>query len=306
VFQGSIVALATPLTEELEPDYEALEALVDFHVRSGTSAVVPCGTTGESATLSTHEHDRVVEVVCKAAKGRVPVIAGAGSNATREAVERSRHAASCGADAVLSVVPYYNKPPQEGLFRHFETIAREGGLPVVLYNVPSRTACNLEADTVVRLAEVPGVVAIKEASGDMVQVASILASTDLCVLSGDDPATLPMMSMGAKGVVSVTANVHPEAVAATCAAALGGPLGRGAPAPRAAAAAPSRALLGAEPGPREGGAEAPREVQRQGPPAAGGARRRRDGAAAAGADRAGAPRRLTEWTETAGRERWTT
>jgi 4-hydroxy-tetrahydrodipicolinate synthase len=222
VFQGSIVALATPLTEELEPDYEALEALVDFHVRSGTSAVVPCGTTGESATLSTHEHDRVVEVVCKAAKGRVPVIAGAGSNATREAVERSRHAASCGADAVLSVVPYYNKPPQEGLFRHFETIAREGGLPVVLYNVPSRTACNLEADTVVRLAEVPGVVAIKEASGDMVQVASILARTDLCVLSGDDPATLPMMSMGAKGVVSVTANVHPEAVAATCAAALGG------------------------------------------------------------------------------------
>jgi 4-hydroxy-tetrahydrodipicolinate synthase len=222
VFQGSIVALATPLTEELEPDYEALEALVDFHVRSGTSAVVPCGTTGESATLSTHEHDRVVEVVCKAAKGRVPVIAGAGSNATREAVERSRHAASCGADAVLSVVPYYNKPPQEGLFRHFETIAREGGLPVVLYNVPSRTACNLEADTVVRLAEVPGVVAIKEASGDMVQVASILARTDLCVLSGDDPATLPMMSMGAKGVVSVTANVHPEAVAATCAAALAG------------------------------------------------------------------------------------
>ena len=168
----------------------------------------------------------MVETVCRAAKGRIQVIAGAGSNATAEAVARTRHAAECGADAVLSVCPYYNRPSQEGLYRHFETVAREGGVPVMLYNVPSRTSCNLEADTVARLAEVPGIVAVKEASGNMVQVASILARTDLDVLSGDDPATLAMMAMGAKGVVSVTANVHPRAVAELTAAALEGDFAR--------------------------------------------------------------------------------
>jgi 4-hydroxy-tetrahydrodipicolinate synthase len=222
VFQGSVVALVTPFTDTLEVDHDALARQVDLHVEAGTSAVVPCGTTGESATLSVEDHDRVIETVCRAAAGRIPVIAGAGSNATAEAVARTRHARECGADAVLSVVPYYNRPSPEGLYRHFETIAREGGLPVVLYNVPSRTACNLDADTVVRLAEVPGIVAVKEASGNMVQVASILARTDLAVLSGDDPATLAMMAMGARGVVSVTANVHPRAVAAMTRAVLDG------------------------------------------------------------------------------------
>jgi 4-hydroxy-tetrahydrodipicolinate synthase len=222
MFQGSIVALTTPFTDDLAVDTTALEESVDIHVKAGTSAVIPCGTTGESATLSPAEHDHVVETVCRAAEGRVPVIAGAGSNCTAEAVAQTRHAAACGASAALSVVPYYNRPSQEGLFRHFETIAREGGLPVVLYNVPSRTSCNLEADTVARLAEVPGIVAVKEASGNVAQIASILARTDLDVLSGDDPATLALMGMGAKGVVSVTANVHPEGVAAMVGAALAG------------------------------------------------------------------------------------
>jgi 4-hydroxy-tetrahydrodipicolinate synthase len=224
MFQGSIVALTTPFTDDLEVDDVALEESVELHVSAGTSALVPCGTTGESATLSPDEHDRVVRTVCRVAGDRVPVIAGAGSNCTQEAVERTRNAAKCGAAAVLSVVPYYNRPSQEGLFRHYETIAREGGLPVVLYNVPSRTSCNLEADTVVRLAEVPGVVAVKEASGDVAQIASILARTDLDVLSGDDPATLALMGIGATGVVSVTANVHPEGVAAMVAAARDGRL----------------------------------------------------------------------------------
>jgi len=222
MFKGSIVALVTPFTESLEVDYEALAKQVDMHVEAGTSTVIPCGTTGESVTLSAEEHDRVVETVCRAAKGRVSVIAGAGSNDTRKAVAATLHAKEAGADAVLSVVPMYNRPSQEGLFRHFETIAREGGMPVMLYNVPSRTACNLEADTVVRLAEVPGIVGVKEASGNMVQVANIIARTDLDVLSGDDPATLAMMAMGATGVVSGTANVHPEPIAEMTAAALEG------------------------------------------------------------------------------------
>ena len=213
VFRGSIVALVTPMTESLAPDWEAIERLVEIQIESGTDVIVPCGTTGESATLSHAEHDKVVAFVCRAVAGRVPVLAGAGSNNTAEALRLTRHAAECGAEGVLSVVPYYNRPMQEGLYRHFATIATEGGLPVMLYNVPMRTARNLEVATVERLAALDAVFAIKEASGDLQQIAEIAARTDLEVFSGDDAVTLPVLALGGAGVVSVTANVHPRGVA---------------------------------------------------------------------------------------------
>lgn len=221
MFQGSIVALVTPFKQG-ELDEKALRDLVEFHVAEGTNAIVPCGTTGESATLSHEEHCRVIEIVIDQAKKRVPVIAGAGSNSTKEAVFLTEHAKKSGADAVLSITPYYNKPTQAGLYQHFKTIAEQVDIPIVLYNVPGRTGVNMLPDTVVELSKIKNIVGVKEASGSLDQAGAILQHTDdsFDVISGEDSLTFPMMAMGAKGVISVTANVAPKKMAQMCKAVL--------------------------------------------------------------------------------------
>jgi 4-hydroxy-tetrahydrodipicolinate synthase len=188
---------------------------VEFQVRNGTSGIVPCGTTGESATLSFEEHEKVIDVVIAAAKGRVPVIAGTGSNNTKEAVVLTRYAKKAGADAALVITPYYNKPTQKGLVAHFEAVAGEVDIPIILYNVPGRTGVNMTPETVARLAEVKNIVGIKEASGNLSQICEVLRSTpkDFCVLSGDDALYYPMLALGAKGVISVVSNVAPKEMA---------------------------------------------------------------------------------------------
>jgi 4-hydroxy-tetrahydrodipicolinate synthase len=215
MFQGSIVAIVTPFINGAV-DEEKLRELVEFQIENGTDAIVPCGTTGESSTLNYVEHDRVIQIVIEQVKKRVPVIAGTGSNSTHEAIEITRHAKEMGADGALLVTPYYNKPSQEGLYLHYKAVADAVALPQVLYNVPGRTAVNLLPETVARLAVHPNIVAIKEATGSLQQASEVL---DLCgdnitVLSGDDFITLPMMACGAKGVISVTANIMPKEVAA--------------------------------------------------------------------------------------------
>ena len=221
MFQGSIVALVTPFKNG-ELDEKALRDLVEYHIAEGTNAIVPCGTTGESATLSHEEHCRVIEIVIDQAKKRIPVIAGAGSNSTKEAVFLTEHAKKSGTDAVLSITPYYNKPTQEGLYQHFKTIAEQVDIPVVLYNVPGRTGVNMLPETVIRLSKVKNIVGVKEASGSLDQAGAILHHTDddFDVLSGEDSLTFPMMAMGAKGVISVTANVAPKKMAQMCRAVL--------------------------------------------------------------------------------------
>lgn len=221
MFQGSIVALVTPFKQG-ELDEKALRDLVEFHIAEGTNAIVPCGTTGESATLSHEEHCRVIEIVIDQAKKRVPVIAGAGSNSTKEAVFLTEHAKKSGADAVLSITPYYNKPTQAGLYQHFKTIAEQVDIPVVLYNVPGRTGVNMLPDTVIELSKIKNIVGVKEASGSLDQAGAILQHTDdsFDVISGEDSLTFPMMAMGAKGVISVTANVAPKKMAQMCKAVL--------------------------------------------------------------------------------------
>lgn len=211
MFGGSIVAIVTPFRNG-KVDEEAYRALIEFQIRNGTSAIVPCGTTGESATLSMEEHGRVIEIAVAAAKKRVPVIAGAGGNCTREAIELSAHAKKSGADATLQVVPYYNKPTQEGIYQHFRAIAKAVPLPQVVYNIPGRTGVNMLPQTVARVAELPEVVAIKEASGDLGQMAEIvrLAGDKIILLSGDDNLTLPVLAIGGKGVISVVANIVPK------------------------------------------------------------------------------------------------
>ena len=209
--QGSIVALVTPFKNG-EVDVEALEALVAWHIEQGTNAIVPCGTTGESPTLSHDEHRTVIECVIKAANGKVPVYAGTGSNATSEALSLTSFAKSAGADAALVVVPYYNKPTQEGLYAHYATIAEAVDIPTILYNVPGRTGGRgLAPATVARLSKLDPIVAIKEASGSMDQTSEILSLCDITVVSGDDSLTLPLMAIGAKGVISVVANLIPSA-----------------------------------------------------------------------------------------------
>jgi 4-hydroxy-tetrahydrodipicolinate synthase len=209
MFSGVIVALVTPFCKG-EVDFEKLTELVEFHVDKGTDAIVPVGTTGESATLSHEEHDRVVEHVVGAVKGRVPVIAGAGSNSTAEAVRLTKHAREVGADAALHVTPYYNKPTQEGLFRHYRAVVEEGGLPVVLYNVPGRTGVDLMPETVERLVEAGGVAAVKEASGSIDRISELARRCPgIDLLSGDDSLALPMLAAGACGVISVAANLVP-------------------------------------------------------------------------------------------------
>lgn len=221
MFQGSIVALVTPFKQG-ELDEKALRDLVEFHIAEGTNAIVPCGTTGESATLSHEEHCRVIEIVIDQAKKRLPVIAGAGSNSTKEAVFLTEHAKKSGADAVLSITPYYNKPTQAGLYQHFKTIAEQVDIPIVLYNVPGRTGVNMLPDTVVELSKIKNIVGVKEASGSLDQAGAILQHTDnsFDVISGEDSLTFPMMAMGAKGVISVTANVAPKKMAQMCKAVL--------------------------------------------------------------------------------------
>lgn len=221
MFQGSIVALVTPFKQG-ELDEKALRDLVEFHIAEGTNAIVPCGTTGESATLSHEEHCRVIEIVIDQAKKRLPVIAGAGSNSTKEAVFLTEHAKKSGADAVLSITPYYNKPTQAGLYQHFKTIAEQVDIPIVLYNVPGRTGVNMLPDTIIELSKIKNIVGVKEASGSLDQAGAILQHTNdsFDVISGEDSLTFPMMAMGAKGVISVTANVAPKKMAQMCKAVL--------------------------------------------------------------------------------------
>lgn len=211
MFNGSIVAIVTPFRQG-EVDEEAYRELIEFQIENGTSAIVPCGTTGESATLSFEEHNRVIDIAVDAVKKRVPVIAGTGGNSTREAIELTAHAKKAGVDATLQVTPYYNKPTQEGLFLHFKTIAEAVPLPQVLYNVPGRTSVNMLPETVARLARIPNIVAIKEASGNLGQMAEImrLAGEHITLISGDDNLTLPVLSIGGKGVISVVANIAPR------------------------------------------------------------------------------------------------
>jgi len=211
MFKGSIVAIVTPFKGG-EVDEEAYRELIEFQIENNTSAIVPCGTTGESATLNIEEHNRVVDIAIDAVNKRVPVIAGTGGNSTSEAIELTAHAKKAGADATLQVTPYYNKPTQEGLYLHFKAIADAVALPQVLYNVPGRTSVNMLPETVARLAKFPEIVAIKEASGDIGQMAEIvrLAGEDITLISGDDNLTLPILSIGGKGVISVVANIVPR------------------------------------------------------------------------------------------------
>jgi len=228
-FSGSYVALVTPFGGDGAFDEPALRRLVRGHLRSGTAGLVPCGSTGEAATLTREEYRRVVTVVLEESRGLLPVIVGVGTNATDKAVEMARQAESLGADALLVLAPYYNKPTQEGLFRHFAAVARNTRLPVIAYNIPGRTAVNMAPKTLLRIAaQCPNVVGVKEASGSLDQASEILASAPrgFSVLSGDDSLTVPMMAAGASGVISVVANVAPRAAAAMCAAMREGDLGR--------------------------------------------------------------------------------
>jgi len=225
MFKGTLVALVTPFTGG-RVDYAAIERLVDWHVEQGTDGLVPVGTTGESPTVNVAEHKKIIETVVRRADGRIPVVAGTGGNATAEAVELTAFAKEVGADGSLQVCPYYNKPTQEGLYRHFAEIAETCNLPLVLYNIPSRTSISMTPETVARLAELEQVVAIKEATASMDQTSQILSLCDLTVLSGDDSLTLPVMALGGKGVISVVANVVPKDVKTLTDAMLAGNLAR--------------------------------------------------------------------------------
>lgn len=217
MFKGAIVAIVTPFKKG-KVDEEGLRQLIEFQIGNGTHGIVPCGTTGESATLSHEEHKRVVEIAIEAVKGRVPVIAGAGSNSTQETIELTRHAKEAGADGALLITPYYNKPTQEGLYQHFKKVAEEIPIPIVLYNVPGRTSVNLLPETVARLTEIPNVVGIKEATGSLQQVAEVirLCGDKITVLSGDDFTVLPILAVGGKGIISVVSNVAPSDMANLC------------------------------------------------------------------------------------------
>ena len=222
-FTGSMTALVTPFKDG-KVDETALRALVKRQVDGGTTAIVPVGTTGESPTLDTAEADRVISIVIEESKGKVKVIAGTGSYDTRASVARSKWAKQAGADAVLIVCPYYNKPGQQGIYLHFKAIAEEAGLPVVVYTIPGRSVVNITPDTIAKLAQVPGIAAVKEASGSLAQMSEIIAACGdkISVLSGDDQLTLPLMALGGKGVISVASNIIPRAMADLVAAGLQG------------------------------------------------------------------------------------
>ncbi len=210
MFEGVLTALVTPFADGAL-DERALHELVELQVAAGVDGIVPCGTTGESATLSHAEHRRVVEIVVAASRGRVRVIAGTGSNSTREAIELTLHAKEAGADGALLISPYYNRPTQGGIIEHFAEVARRSGFPLIVYNIPSRTASNIEAETMARLAEIDQIVGVKEATGNLGQVSKIitLCPPDFAVLAGDDLLTLPMLAIGGRGVISTVSNVAP-------------------------------------------------------------------------------------------------
>ncbi|MFP3869805.1 MAG: 4-hydroxy-tetrahydrodipicolinate synthase, partial [Syntrophobacteria bacterium] len=210
-------------------DEEGLRQLIEFQLENGTQAIIPCGTTGESATLSHEEHERVVKIAVGQVNGRVPVIAGSGSNNTSEAIRLTAHARNVGADGVLMISPYYNKPTQEGLYQHFKKVAEEVDIPIVLYNIPGRTAVNMEPATVARLAEIKNIVAIKEASGSVKQITEIirLCGDGITVVSGEDYITFPLMCVGGKGVISVVSNIAPRDMADMCNALLAGDVEKG-------------------------------------------------------------------------------
>ncbi len=220
--EGSMVAIVTPFKDG-KVDEAAYRDLIEWHIKAGTDAIVPCGTTGESPTLTHEENDAVVAAVVRRAKGRVPILAGTGSNSTAEALTMTRHAKANGADGSLLVAPYYNKPTQEGLFQHFSTIAREVDFAHVLYNIPGRCSVEISADTIVRLRETcSNIVAVKHATGSMDGASELLGRSDIDIISGDDSMTLPLMSIGATGVISVLANIVPRDVKAMTDAALAG------------------------------------------------------------------------------------
>lgn len=216
-----MVALVTPFRNG-RIDEKTLTKLIDRQIKNGTDVIVPCGTTGESATMSHAEHRDVISFVIEYVNGRVPVLCGAGSNATEEAVGLVAHAKKAGASGVLVVTPYYNRPTQEGLYRHYEFLARKVDIPIVIYNVPGRTGVSIAPETIARLSKIPAFVGVKEASGSLEQVSQIISLSDISVVSGDDSLTLPMISVGARGVISVTANVDPKRTSALVRSALSG------------------------------------------------------------------------------------
>jgi 4-hydroxy-tetrahydrodipicolinate synthase len=221
---GSIVALVTPMLEDGSIDYPTLRKLIDWHIAEGTDCICVVGTTGESPTVDVDEHCEIIRVAVEHAAGRVPIMAGAGGNATSEAIELSRFAKQVGATCTLQVVPYYNRPSQEGIYRHFRAIAEAVDIPMMLYNVPGRTVADVQHDTVLRLAQVPGIVGIKEATGDIVRAAALIkhAPKGFSVYSGDDGTAIALMLLGGQGNVSVTANVAPRAMHELCVAAIEG------------------------------------------------------------------------------------
>ena len=221
---GSIVALITPMLDDTSVDYVGLRRLIDWHIAEGTDCIGVVGTTGESPTVSVQEHWEIIRVAVEHAKGRVPIMAGTGANSTAEAIEHSRYSKQVGADCTLSVVPYYNKPSQEGIYQHFKTIAEAVDIPMLLYNVPGRTVADLSTETTLRLAQVPGIVGIKDATGDIERACWLIkqAPKGFSIYSGDDATAVALMLLGGHGNVSVTANVAPRAMHALCMAALEG------------------------------------------------------------------------------------
>jgi 4-hydroxy-tetrahydrodipicolinate synthase len=234
MMQGSIVAIVTPMHEDGSLDLAAFRALIDFHIEQGTDGIAVVGTTGESPTVNVEEHELLIAEAVRHAAKRIPIIAGAGANSTREAIELAAFAHKAGADASLSVVPYYNKPTQEGLYQHFKAIAEAVDMPHILYNVPGRTVADMANDTVLRLAQIPNIVGIKDATGniergsDLLQRAALLkrANGDFAIYSGDDASTLALLLLGAHGTISVTANVAPKLMHEMCVAALNGEVAR--------------------------------------------------------------------------------
>ncbi|MDD2775042.1 MAG: 4-hydroxy-tetrahydrodipicolinate synthase [Gallionella sp.] len=224
MIKGSIVAIVTPMLVDGSLDLISFRSLIDFHIAEGTKAIVVVGTTGESPTVNVHEHETLIRVAVQHVAKRVPVIAGTGANSTQEAIELAQFAHRAGANASLSVVPYYNKPTQEGLYQHFKAIAQAVNMPHILYNVPSRTGADMSNDTVLRLAQIPNIIGIKDATGDISRGSDLLhrAPKDFAIYSGDDASTLALMLLGAHGSISVTANVAPKLMAEMCAAALAG------------------------------------------------------------------------------------
>lgn len=217
MFQGALVAIVTPFRNG-QVDEAGLRDLIEFQIANGTNGIVPCGTTGESPTLSFKEHERVVEITVEQVARRVPVIAGSGSNSTEEAITLTRHAKNAGADGALMIAPYYNKPTQEGLFRHYEKVAKNVDIPIIVYNIPGRTAVNIEPATMQRLSRIDNIVGVKEATGSMKQITDTIAmcGPDFTVLSGEDYLTFPLMCVGGKGVISVVSNVAPRDMADLC------------------------------------------------------------------------------------------